>query len=272
MGGWYSSYLNQFIQPDTLIPDPGNSADWNRYAYVNYNPINFNDPTGHIPQIEGDDPITHWANEQANQNATARGYQSSNEKYVKRSKPEYSLINDPTLPRTVEDQMLFSLISRHTTDVDEHPIFRFGVGCAGSAQFGAEVETGLLFDFYEMEYASYITHSEWGSALSAGGEVFLSFGSFTGSSVEDAAGTSAIVGGSVNVQANAPFTVGVDYELNEEFITIGEPNITLGVGIYRTIPGWEKAVFGTNAILPFEFHTGIETTYIIEVNNLWTPD
>jgi len=52
---WYSSYLNQFIQPDTLIPDPGNSADWNRYAYVNYNPINFNDPTGHSPIMDGED-------------------------------------------------------------------------------------------------------------------------------------------------------------------------------------------------------------------------
>ncbi len=40
------SYLNQFTQPDTIIPNPGNSAGWDRYAYVNYNPINFNDPTG----------------------------------------------------------------------------------------------------------------------------------------------------------------------------------------------------------------------------------
>jgi RHS repeat-associated protein len=43
---WLDSYLNQFIQPDTIIPDPGNAADWNRYAYVNYNPVNFSDPVG----------------------------------------------------------------------------------------------------------------------------------------------------------------------------------------------------------------------------------
>ena len=76
----------------------------------------------------------------------------------------------------------------------------------------------------------------------------------------------------MNVQANAPFTVGVDYELNEDFITVGEPNLTLGVGLYQTIPGWEKALFGINAILPFEFHTGIETTYVTEVKHLWTTE
>lgn len=44
---WYDPYLNQFIQPDTIVQQPGNSGDWNRYAYVLYNPANFNDPSGH---------------------------------------------------------------------------------------------------------------------------------------------------------------------------------------------------------------------------------
>lgn len=44
---FYSPYLNRFIQPDTLIPDPSNPQAWNRYSYVNNRPINFNDPTGH---------------------------------------------------------------------------------------------------------------------------------------------------------------------------------------------------------------------------------
>jgi pyocin large subunit-like protein len=42
-----SSYINHFIQPDSLIPDPSNPQAWNRYSYVGNNPVNFNDPTGH---------------------------------------------------------------------------------------------------------------------------------------------------------------------------------------------------------------------------------
>lgn len=45
---FYSSYINHFLQPDTLIPDPSNPQAWNRYSYVMNRPVNFNDPTGHV--------------------------------------------------------------------------------------------------------------------------------------------------------------------------------------------------------------------------------
>ena len=40
-------YLNRFLQPDTITPDPYNPQSLNKYSYVNNSPINFSDPTGH---------------------------------------------------------------------------------------------------------------------------------------------------------------------------------------------------------------------------------
>ena len=44
---WYDPYLNRWIQPDTIIPNPNNTLDWDRYSYTKNNPIRYNDPTGH---------------------------------------------------------------------------------------------------------------------------------------------------------------------------------------------------------------------------------
>ncbi|MBV6451187.1 MAG: hypothetical protein MHPDNHAH_01918 [Anaerolineales bacterium] len=48
---FYSPALGRFIQPDTIIPDQFNPQSWNRNSYVTNNPIRFNDPTGHCPNI-----------------------------------------------------------------------------------------------------------------------------------------------------------------------------------------------------------------------------
>jgi len=46
---FYSPALNRFIQPDSIVPDPTNPQAWNRYSYVYNSPINYADPTGHVP-------------------------------------------------------------------------------------------------------------------------------------------------------------------------------------------------------------------------------
>ena len=42
-----SSYINRFVQPDSIIPDGANPQAFNRYSYVMNSPIGYNDPTGH---------------------------------------------------------------------------------------------------------------------------------------------------------------------------------------------------------------------------------
>ena len=55
----YDPYLNHFTQPDSIVPDPGNSQDWDRYSYARNNPLRYNDPSGHGPECD-DGPAT-WA-------------------------------------------------------------------------------------------------------------------------------------------------------------------------------------------------------------------
>jgi len=40
--------LGRFLQPDPLVPEPGNPQALNRYAYVYNNPLRYTDPDGHI--------------------------------------------------------------------------------------------------------------------------------------------------------------------------------------------------------------------------------
>ncbi len=49
---YYIPYLNRWIQPDTILPNPTNPQSYNRYTYVYNNPIRYNDPTGHYVPAE----------------------------------------------------------------------------------------------------------------------------------------------------------------------------------------------------------------------------
>ena len=51
---YYDSSLGRFLQPDTIVPNPGDPQDLNRYTYARSNPIRYSDPTGHY--VFEDDP------------------------------------------------------------------------------------------------------------------------------------------------------------------------------------------------------------------------
>jgi RHS repeat-associated protein len=46
---WYDPYITQFTQPDSIIPDPYNPLDWDRYSFVRNNPVTYIDADGHFP-------------------------------------------------------------------------------------------------------------------------------------------------------------------------------------------------------------------------------
>ena len=43
----YDPALGRFIQPDTIIPNPNQPMDWDRYGYTRNNPVRYTDPSGH---------------------------------------------------------------------------------------------------------------------------------------------------------------------------------------------------------------------------------
>jgi len=45
---WYDPSLGRFIQADTIVPNPGDPQDLNRYSYVRNNPLRYIDPSGHV--------------------------------------------------------------------------------------------------------------------------------------------------------------------------------------------------------------------------------
>ena len=63
---FYDAALGRFVQADTIIPSPGLSVAWDRYAYVANNPIKYTDPSGHLacnaPNVaDGDCSEKSWA-------------------------------------------------------------------------------------------------------------------------------------------------------------------------------------------------------------------
>jgi len=48
---FYDPALGRFLQPDPLVPEPGNPQALNRYAYVYNNPWRYVDGSGHLPVV-----------------------------------------------------------------------------------------------------------------------------------------------------------------------------------------------------------------------------
>ena len=66
---WYDPYLNRWLQPDTIVPQPGNPQSLNRYTYVLNDPLRYIDPTGRFTE----DELLAWGVTQEQINAWKQG-------------------------------------------------------------------------------------------------------------------------------------------------------------------------------------------------------
>jgi RHS repeat-associated protein len=44
---WYDPALGRFVQPDSIVPESQGVQAWDRYGFVNNNPLNYVDPSGY---------------------------------------------------------------------------------------------------------------------------------------------------------------------------------------------------------------------------------
>jgi RHS repeat-associated protein len=59
---YYSPYLNRFISPDTIVPEPTSSGGFNRYRYTRNNPLRYTDPSGHCePEEDCIELVNEWS-------------------------------------------------------------------------------------------------------------------------------------------------------------------------------------------------------------------
>jgi RHS repeat-associated protein len=57
---WYDPALGRFIQPDPLVPEPGNPQALNRYAYALNNPVRYRDSSGYWVETAWDIANILW--------------------------------------------------------------------------------------------------------------------------------------------------------------------------------------------------------------------
>jgi RHS repeat-associated protein len=96
---YYDAALGRFVQADTIVPNPANPQDLNRYAYAANSPLSFVDPNGHqVPPPESCPsdglcytgtfgPYTVEAASPAVQPLTTGSYQSSHDVYYYKAMP-----------------------------------------------------------------------------------------------------------------------------------------------------------------------------------------
>jgi RHS repeat-associated protein len=129
---YYDPVVGRFISADTIVPQPGSSQAYDRYAYVNNNPINFNDPSGNRACDEEDclDYIKYGTGKNSRPTTVKSlldgGFQDTQallRAYIN-AHPAYEPLKDPEL---INDRIAFSFVAtakmqvdlQHTPSLDE---------------------------------------------------------------------------------------------------------------------------------------------------------
>lgn len=134
---WYDPSLGRFIQADSMVPNPGNPMDWDRYAYVRNNPVNYTDPSGHMVAPDtrengcsGQGPACIM-DMYYSESGDSEGLHDSVEAYIRRN-PDY----DPTQDQELTGTAPIIVAAAKTRVGIENGSFRDYVAFGAMAGFG----------------------------------------------------------------------------------------------------------------------------------------
>ena len=223
--------IGRFISPDSIVPNPSDPRDHNRYTYVRNNPLKYTDPSGHcifnIPCSEAINGTIQLFRNLVVSSVNGDILKSKNQRQI-----EAQLAAIPAADYSTPDSGTISIGAEASAGTT------FGVG----APIGGSLYLGVSHEWGTNDWAV--------SASVAGGPTvgnFVSVGiEITGTdadSVASLAGDSSVVGGSFNPYAS--FTFGVEKVGGNDYSGGG---INLGLGLGSP-----------------EVHTWVERTW-----NLWS--
>lgn len=69
---YYDATLGRFISADTMVQDEDDPQDLNAYSYCSNNPVNYNDPTGHIRVFAGMMRYVTWSKRTVSRSITVK--------------------------------------------------------------------------------------------------------------------------------------------------------------------------------------------------------
>ena len=107
---WYDPVLGRFMQADTLVPPHQGTQGFDRYAYVNNNPMRYTDPTGHCATNPYDQYEDYSCHKLANDLSNYFADESTSKSYK-----EYALLDETELRKIyMETSLPFEQVQKFT--------------------------------------------------------------------------------------------------------------------------------------------------------------
>ena len=127
---YYDPALGRFVQSDTIVPQPYSVQGYDRYAYVNNNPLRYTDPSGHNQDCGINDPYCNntkheWVNSEWPEQLSYDVFWSAKDSYHYYYNNPEEAFTDMYLEEESDDTLYASIYSEYVLHSTFDPIPEF---------------------------------------------------------------------------------------------------------------------------------------------------